>query len=391
MCLVGREGYRVKRVQTDVELFALEEPWTALLAEVPGVSIFLTWEWVSTWWRHYGHDKSLWVLTAWDNGGHLAGIAPWTLTHRRLGSLYLRRIAFIGSWFTVMAHLDIIARPDEKAAVCAAFVAFLDARGEEWDVLDLEGLAQDSVLKSHLAAAHGRHTELYAQTCLSISLPQDWDTFRVKVLSANKRQKLGYFRRQLERDYPDQVVFHRVSEVHELALAMDLLGALNRKRWHASGLATPFDNKCFVAFQNEFAALALRREWLRLYQLRVANQVIAAFYCFYYRDVFLAYQSAFDVDWGKYSPGQLMMAHAIRKAIEEGAHEFDMLSGTHEYKYSWANKQCVEPHFLLSTSWQGNVWTASKMFYDFARHEGRRLLPQGLLTRINRFLSARRQ
>lgn len=391
MCLVACEEYRVKCVQTEVELFALEEPWTALLAEVPGVSIFLTWEWVSTWWRHYGHDKSLWVLTAWDNAGHLVGIAPWTLTHRRLGSLRLRRIAFIGSWFTVLAHLDVIARPDQKVAVCAAFVAFLGARGEEWDVLDLQGLAQDSVLKPQLAAAHGRHIELYAQTCLSISLPHDWDTFRMNVLSANKRQKLGYYRRQLERDCPDQAVFRRVSEAHELPLAMDLLGALNRKRWHASSLATPFDSRCYVAFQNEFAELALRRDWLRLYELRVADHVIAAFYCFYYRDVFLAYQSAFDVDWGKYSPGQLMMAHAVKEAITEGAHEFDMLSGTHEYKFSWANKQYVEPHFLLSTSWRGYLWAASTMFFDVARHEGRRLLPQGLLQRINRFLSARRQ
>lgn len=391
MCLAAREGYRVRRVKTEAELLALQEPWTALLLEIPGVSIFLTWEWVSTWWRHYGHDKSLWVLTAWDDAGHLAGIVPWTLTHRRLGSLRLRRIAFIGSWFTVWAHLDVIARPDEKKAVCAAFLRFLGAHGEAWDVLDLAGLNHDSVLRSQLAATRGRHIELHAQTCLSASLPRDWDAFRMNVLSANKRRKLSYHRRRLDKDCPGQAGFHRVSEANELPLAMDLLGALNRKRWHASGLATPFDNKCYVAFQNEFAALALQREWLRLYQLRVANHVVAAFYCFFYRDVFLAYQSAFDVDWGKYSPGQLMMAYVIQEAIREGAHEFDMLSGTHEYKYSWANMANIESHLLLSKSWQGHLWAASTTFFDAARHKGRSLLPQGLLQRINRFLAARRQ
>jgi CelD/BcsL family acetyltransferase involved in cellulose biosynthesis len=391
MSLAVRKTYRVERVNTETELLALKEPWTALLTDIPDVPIFLTWEWVSTWWRRYGQDRALWVLTAWDDAGRLVGLVPWMRVCHHLGPLCLRRIAFAGSWFTYRVHLDVIARPDEKEAVCAAFLAYLDTHRKEWDVLDLEGLAQDSVLKRHLATAKGLYRERKALICPFTPLPGDWDTYQMNSLSAKKRRNLSYRRRRLERDHSGQVVFHRVTEADELPQAMDSLGALNRKRWHAEDLATSFDNSCFVAFHREMAALALQRGWLCLYQLKVADQVIAASYGFRYRDVFYGYQTGFDLDWGRYSPGRLIIAHVIQEAIKEQAHELDMLGGVYEHKFSWTDKARVEPHLSLSTNWRGHLWSVGAALFDVARFRGRKVLPQALLQRINRFLSARRQ
>jgi CelD/BcsL family acetyltransferase involved in cellulose biosynthesis len=389
MSLAARKTYRVELVNTEAELLALKEPWTALLTDSPDVSIFLTWEWVSTWWRHYGQDKVLWVLTAWDDAGRLVGLVPWMLVYHYLGPLCLRRMAFMGGKLTYRVHLDVIARQDEKKAVCAAFLSYLDTHRKEWDVLDLEGLAQDSVLKRHLATAKGLYRERKAHTCLSISLPSDWDTYQMNSLSAKKRRNLRYYLRQLEREHPGQVVFHRATEASELPLAMDSLITLSRKRWHTIDKGSHFDSDRFVAFHREMAALALERDWLRFYQLKVADQVIAALYCFRYRGVFYAYESGFDPDWGRYSPGQLLWAHVIQEAIKEGAHELDMLYGTHEYKFSWTDKTRVEPHLLRSVSWLGHLWLLSTMPYDAARSWGKRVLPQTLLKRYNRFVLAR--
>jgi hypothetical protein len=43
MSLAVRKTHRVERVNTEAELFALKEPWTALLTDSPEVSTFLTW------------------------------------------------------------------------------------------------------------------------------------------------------------------------------------------------------------------------------------------------------------------------------------------------------------------------------------------------------------
>ena len=382
--------YRVERVDSEAELLALKEPWTALLTATSGVSIFLTWEWVSTWWRHYGQDKTLWVLTAWDDAGRLVGLVPWMLVYGHLGALRVRRIAFVGSTFTYRVHLDVIAGPDEKGAVCAAFLGYLDHHRNEWDVLDMEGLAEDSVLKPCLATASGLYRERRGLVSLSTSLPGDWDSFQKGVLSAKKRKKLRYFVRQLERDYPSEIVYHCVSEPSELSQAMDSLKELTRKRWLAQGRVTHFDSSRYVAFHRDLVGLALERNWLRFYQLKIAHQVIAVLNCFRYRDVLYAYQTTFDLDWGRYSPGQLMMAHVIQEGIKDGAREFDMLRGKTDFKLSWANTTRVESHLLFSMNWPGHLWLLSTVPSDAARSWGKRVLSQGLLKRYNRFISARR-
>jgi CelD/BcsL family acetyltransferase involved in cellulose biosynthesis len=389
MSLAIRKTLRIERVNSEAELLALKEPWTALLADVPGVPIFLTWEWISTWWRHYGQGQALWVLAAWDEAGRLAGLAPWMLVHHRWGPLCLRRIAFIGSGLVYPDHLDVIARPDEEEAVCAAFVAYLETHQKKWDVLDLEGLARDSVLKPYLATAGGRYREREAVICPVIFLADDWDTYQKDSLSRRRRQNLRRRRRRLEQAHPGQVAFHRVAEASELPSAMDALIALHRKRWLEKGLLTSFSYSHFVAFHREMAALALERGWLRLYQLKVADQVIAVEYCFRYRDAFYDYQKGFDPDWHTYGPGNLLLAYTIQEAIKEGVHEFDMLRGTEPYKLSWTDVVRTDSHLLLSTNWPGHLWLLGAVLFDATKLIGKRVLPQPIQLGIERWLSTR--
>jgi len=74
---------------------------------------------------------------------------------------------------------------------------------------------------------------------------------------------------------------------------------------------------------------------LRMYALRVRDQFIAAFYGFRQGDRTYYYLSGFDPDFRQYSPGALLVAHAITEAIRERAKEFDFLRGREDYKYRW--------------------------------------------------------
>jgi len=68
---------RTEVVTTETGLEELKGAWSHLLSDVPGVPVFLTWEWVSAWWRHYGQGNSLYVLAVRESGGRLVGLAPW--------------------------------------------------------------------------------------------------------------------------------------------------------------------------------------------------------------------------------------------------------------------------------------------------------------------------
>ena len=57
------------------QLRTLSAEWNRLLEGSCSDTIFLTWEWCEAWWKAYGNDRSLFVLTAWE-GSELVGIAP---------------------------------------------------------------------------------------------------------------------------------------------------------------------------------------------------------------------------------------------------------------------------------------------------------------------------
>ena len=74
----------VTLVREESDLLALRGEWDALLRSSHSNGLFLTWEWISTWWRIYGDGRALHLLAARDDGGRLIGLAPLMRIRRRL-------------------------------------------------------------------------------------------------------------------------------------------------------------------------------------------------------------------------------------------------------------------------------------------------------------------
>lgn len=382
-----RSSPRIEVVRTEDELLGLQGAWTDLLSGMPSAPIFLTWEWVTTWWRHYGQDKALYVLTVRDREDRLVGLAPWMRLSLRLGLLEVHKIAFLGSGQVGSDHLDLIARPSDRAAVASAVLDTLERQRHQWDILDLEGLAANSAFLSGIGATQGRIRQGEAIRCPYIDLPGDWDTYQQEFLSANRRQQLRSRLRRLERDYPEQVAFHQVANASDLDATFEALVKLNRARWDDKGEETSFSYDRFVAFHREFAALALERGWLRLYRLDVTGEPVGIQYCLSYGGVVSDYQRGFDPAWSRYSPGHLLLAHAIREAIQEGAQEVDLLRGVEPYKFSWANQERHDASLAHSHSWKGHLWLRGIAAIDGAKPAGRRVLPKPVQRRVAGLLS----
>ena len=58
------------------EIEPIEAEWNALTQDVP----FRSFQWASSWWRHYRQPgMQLFVLAVRDDQGQLIGLAPWYL------------------------------------------------------------------------------------------------------------------------------------------------------------------------------------------------------------------------------------------------------------------------------------------------------------------------
>ena len=92
-----------------------------------------------------------------------------------------------------------------------------------------------------------------------------------------------------------------------------------------------------VSFHEEFSRIALERGWLRFFVLWLNGKPVASLYGFTYGGKFYFFQTAFDPSYKKHNVGEIILAQAIKSAIEEGVREYDMLRGEEAYKLHWCN------------------------------------------------------
>lgn len=315
---------------------ALETDWRRLLRRRKAANVFLTWEWVSSWWELFSERCEPWVLTVRRADGTLVGLAPFakkTVANRH--GLRYPVITFLGAGALSPDHLDLIVDSDQSAMVTTVLTSELASRCGSSCVLSLRGVSAASALVSNLSRLAG-YRELSAESCPYVPLPTDWTTYR-KTLSSKLQSHLDYCQRRLQKEHGGAARFDFVQSAAELPGALQGLFDLHRDVREAHGESGAFVDERLRAFHVRVATQFLRRGWLRLYRLRIDDNAVAWLYCCRYNNTLSYYQSGYDQAWKRYSPGSLMIAHAIRSAIEEGATEFDFLRGEEPYKRRWAN------------------------------------------------------
>jgi CelD/BcsL family acetyltransferase involved in cellulose biosynthesis len=317
----------------------IRHEWNKLLHDSGATSIFLTWEWVSTWWETYGDSpRTLYILVAHDEDENLVGIAPCYVTIEKMFKLLsFKEIRFLGYGSDIHPdYLDFIATPQRRAEIINAFFSYFLENPADWDVMNLTDLLEDSHCIAHIASLkrqNGIHfIEARSATCPYASLPDSWETY-LRNLSSSTRYDIRRKMRKLERDF--DVRFYTWDDATTLETAMEKLRELHIRRWDQESVSHGFANRRFNEFHHRVANEFLKLGLLRLYVLEANGLIVSMLYCYKYKDKLFFYQSGFDPDYSKYSVGTVLFANAIQHAISEHITEFDFLRGYHDYKYSW--------------------------------------------------------
>jgi CelD/BcsL family acetyltransferase involved in cellulose biosynthesis len=316
------------------EFRRLRPEWDELLSTSPSDSLFLTWEWMFAWWAHLAGRRRLSILAV-RSRGHLIAIAPLALRPPDYGRLApFRSLEFLGSGTVGSDYLDLIVRAGEELRAREAFADHLHGGGV---MLELSQVRNGSSLASDLAGGlEGRGWGLSCSTtavCPYIDLSgQTWPSY-LAGLSPAHRYNLR--RRQRNLEGSSELQFTEARSDEERREYLGHLIALHNLRWEGRGRPGAFATRGLLAFHEDFSALALRRGWLRLFLLRLGGRPVAALYGFRYGRTFYFYQSGFDPACSKQSVGLVAMGLTIRRALDEGASEFDFLHGDETYKSLW--------------------------------------------------------
>jgi CelD/BcsL family acetyltransferase involved in cellulose biosynthesis len=135
--------------------------------------------------------------------------------------------------------------------------------------------------------------------------------------------------------------------------------ALHTRRWQQRGQTGVLHEEALRRFHWQVASTMLAQGHLRLFGLRLNSKIEAVLYAFADRFRTYFYLSGFNPHLAAYSPGSLLIAHALAEALQEHSPEFDFLRGAEPYKYRWGaiNR---ETHRISGTLQIGfereNVW-----------------------------------
>ncbi len=308
---------------------ALRPEWDSLLRDSASASLFLSWEWLHTWWTHLAGSSQLRMLVV-RAGEEIIAIAPFQRTSN--GVAHFACLELLGTGEAGSDYLDVIIRRGWESESLDAIERFTRSQNTTLRLAHLGPSALAEHLAERLDTRGWTRSITAGGSCPYIPLAgQTWDSY-LATLGASHRANVRRRIRAVEQKF--DVRFEPVTTEAQRRDALPTLVRYHVRRFDEQG--TAFRTEPLRAFHDDMTKRALDRGWLRMYVLRLNGTPVAVMYGFLYNGTFSFYQHGFDDRYQQHSIGLVLMALSIRAAIEEGAGEFDMLWGLEPYKFLWA-------------------------------------------------------
>jgi len=318
----------LEEVETTGQLPSLQTEWAQLWARCPEATPFQSPEWLVPLWNHLGEGDP-WIL-ALRRQGRLVGLAPFVIRGEQNAGK--RHLLLLGTGVT--DYLDLLLEPAFAIEGASAVLGFLKANCHRWDVADFQQLRSGSSLLEVEPPSDWSGQITVQEVCPVLNLPEKLQELP-RLVPSHMLEKLRYYRRRFQQFGPLRVESARLDNFAEL---FERFASLHQAQWTARGKDGVLREPRVQRFNREAAERMLISGMLRLYVLRKESEVIAGLYALAHRDRTYYYLSGFDPAYAAFSPGTLLIGHAIEEAIRESRAHFDFLRGRETYKYLWGAK-----------------------------------------------------
>lgn len=315
------ESLAISEVRSREALERLEAEWSGLWQRCPEATPFQHPNWLIAWWKHFGGDKQLFTLTLHDNGV-LVGIAPLCVLQDGDG----RKMMMLG--VGTSDCLDALFAPGYERLGAEAVLAQIALAAPIWDVCDLQPLLRTSPLLAVPEPDGITNVLEKIDTLTALELPSDATVFRQGL----SRHFCDRYKEATRRAGTLGAVRFQTATRHSFDNTFDHLLRLHEARWGGQNR----EARAARLFQREAASAMLDRGALRLYSLEIDGRVVAVLFGFFHQRRGYFYMMGFDREFGKISPGVLLMMYGINELIREGAKTCEFLRGREAYKQRWS-------------------------------------------------------
>jgi CelD/BcsL family acetyltransferase involved in cellulose biosynthesis len=307
--------------------------WNRLVAYTKDATVFQAYEYMRTWWRHFGLNGRPWIVVVLREDVPIA-VAPLQIATTRFLGRELRCLTFLGQ----ASEIDrpTLLGANDGATLVREIADYIFDRAAAWDCLVLPEQRPGNVFLATLAAGLRERgylvTAAEGPLCARVAIEGTWQEY----LAGRSRGHRKSLRRKTAALAERDRVHFEIEEGDAGPGSLERYLAVERASWKpAAGLGVG-KSSAHLAFYR--ALLGSRADFEPRFRfLRAGDRTIAASFGLLWRRRFYSLHIAHDARWDEYSPGVLLTAHELEHAFESKECEvYDFLGGFLTNKRSWA-------------------------------------------------------
>jgi CelD/BcsL family acetyltransferase involved in cellulose biosynthesis len=322
-------------------VLALKPCYEKLQQKIDNPLPFALHEWHVTWCRHFLNanpriqDEPLFYVLR-DPAGACVAIVPFVVSRRRIGPIKVVSVNVIGSDPAITEIRAPMVAPGYERVAAHAVQQHL-TKAVNWDWIHWTGI---SAPFAEALAVNGRMQWQPPQEDFVLDLAPSWEEFRGR-LKRNIRESLRHCYNSLKRDN-HVFEFCVVKDAPQMRGALDRFFELHAMRADLKTAAVHpnrFSNQASRDFLYDICERLCAQDAVRIFQLKVGSEVVAARVGFIASDGLYLYYSGYDPAWWRYSVMTTTVAEAIKYAIGLGLKTVNLSPNREVSKTRWGPRQ----------------------------------------------------
>jgi len=344
---------KVESITNFQDFLKLEPIWNKILEQSDADSPFLTFEWISTWWRcfkdeidSFGYEKSLHILLVKDKDKVIA-LAPLMTCKKRIAFFPCTIISNIVNWHSFKSSFILI---EKKAEALECLLNYFKTFSN-WDLIDLYYLPNESDSYLVLMKVLKKNKDYFCYVgekpfLRSPHLPieTDWETFFASKRSKERNditRKLRKLRNFKEFKIEKITSFKKgVSPINEIF-------EIEKNTWQFKNKTSMISKPALKKFYSQIAEIADKKGWLYFFILKINGKPVAFEYNLKYKNIVYNLKIGHDSNFNKLGPGIVLKYFVLKNTFKDGFKEFDFLGSDEEYKKRWTKHVRTHSHIVI--------------------------------------------
>jgi len=327
MILCINTALSVKEIDNFDDILSMKDEWNRVLHESDSDSPFLTFEWLTSWWKHFSNGGKLFVILVREEERIIA-IAPLMVIRKSI----FRVLQFIGTGRS--DYLDFIISQRNQETLQLIFDYIYRAR-KHWDIINLRDIPSDSPNLRFIKGSVNGEKMVFLDSIGTIApyLPINsaWDQYLM-----TKTSKFRNNMRRIEKRMGKNGDFEIAHQDNITQEHVDIMYKIEQHSWKSDAGSARLADKNAQDFYGEILEEFSNNGLLDLWFLDFNKEPIAYSVNFLYRNKIYNYNVAYMTEYRNLYPGKAITIKNLENAFSRNMEEYDFLRGNEEYKSDWA-------------------------------------------------------